>query len=206
MVSGFHYDDGTGDTLGMGYGFRTGEIAGDADGDGLPNVLFILSRESTTGLDSTACALVLGPGIPDGNLAGSELAQICTLDDPADGSEAASYPIAWTNDIDGDGGAELMVSRDTGAWSYEYNTCVVRSSIVALGGVIDALDPAFVPGPCYVYDGSIDRPLWIDMTGDGLSDMIYGQNDYDDPTYGDRAGRIVVVDGFEIPWNDPSKW
>lgn len=205
LARGYYYDDGSGDALGVGVTDMPADRSADVDGDGLPNLVGVHYTESAVGLDPAFCSLVFGSGIPSGNVAGTELARICTLDVPDDGSEPYAAAVAWINDVDGDGGADLMVGRDTGWWDYDYSTCVVRSSLITAGGVVDMLDASAVPGPCYEYPPA-DVPLWIDMTGDGLSDMVVSQDEYDSFEFGDRAGRLLIVDGFDIPWDDPTKW
>jgi hypothetical protein len=46
-----------------------------------------------------------------------------------------------------------------------------------------------------------------DLTGDGLPEFVF-REDYwhpdDDPDY--RYGRSLIVEGFAVPWDDPTKW
>ena len=44
------------------------------------------------------------------------------------------------------------------------------------------------------------------LTSDGLPEWVFSDPDYDHPTYGTDAGRVMIVEGFDIPFDDASKW
>ena len=127
--------------------------------------------------DDTADLMMVAGGVPDGAVNDRVHSRITR------GSNWAPIDYFWVDDLDGDAVPDLMLNT----------TCVVRASTLAEPGVHEHDEAS---GPCL---GNGYALAVADMTGDGLPEWVFG-----DPYYG--YGRTLILAGFEIPWDDPSKW
>ncbi len=151
----------------------------DVDGDGRADL--------TIGVMGTNHALmVLTGGIPTGDVRDSVHAEVR--------KDGDWYPWAlyWGDDMDGDGLGELMPNSG----------CAIRSTLLTAGGVLEH-DAAARPclGGQYGYVQAL-----TDMTGDGRAEWVFYEQYWQAPGATVRTGRSLIVEGFDIPWEDPSKW
>lgn len=155
--------------------------AEDLDGDGTADlVLTVLEQPDTY-------RLLVVPGIPEGNLAELAFAKVVG----STPSDLKAY--GWADDLDGDGRREIVNSGS-----------IVPSTELAAGGVLDVQDIRWLPiGP----DGYFRLTSATDLTGDGLPEFVF-REDYchpdEDPDH--CYGRSLIVEGFAVPWDDPTKW
>lgn len=153
----------------------------DSDGDGLGDVVFAAST-------STVRTLVYASGgVPTGSLNDLQFTQVT--------GSATDYiwPKFWGDDVDDDGVSDLVLN----------NNCVVASHHVAEGG---SFEPQGVEGPCIQSPSGALYAL-TDMTGDGYADWVYNQTGWAPPDgTGETYNRSLIIEGFPIPWDDPSKW
>jgi len=92
-------------------------------------------------------------------------------------------------DADGDGVADSVL----------WNNSLLPSARLTGGGTF-AYDE--VAGPCATGHSLAYVNVFADMTGDGLPEWVF--NDlYGNP---DGFNRVLIIEGFPIPWDDPAKW
>ncbi len=121
-------------------------------------------------------ALVLTGGIPTGDVADWTFARIC-------GTSNAAEPRQWTDDIDDDGVRDFL----TGSGE------VVPSTQLRSGGSFTIDD---IVGPAVDWRAGLQDV--IDLDGDGRPEWLYSDS-YD-------AGNTYIIAGFDLPWDDPTKW
>ena len=106
-------------------------------------------------------------------------------------------------DTDGDGVADLFWSSvPTDPEDYEGS----RMSCVMPTAQLPAAGEALVEDIRKFCFGSADEDPYshtdvADLDGDGLPELLVGE-----PTWNDEQGRILVVPGFALPWDDPTRW
>ena len=137
--------------------------------------------------------------MPSGDLGTLELARVCPPHDTATNDSPDSYPQYWIPDVDGDGLSDILINWSDDRDSRDNRSCILRAGDIAAGGVYDD----YAPEQACFWDSV---PVFTDLTGDGFPEWIFSDGGYDDPTYGEDAGRILIVEGFDIPFDDPSKW
>ncbi len=127
--------------------------------------------------DQTSDLMMVAGGVPDGAVNDRVHSRITR------GSNWAPIDYFWVDDLDGDAVPDLMLNT----------TCVVRASTLAEPGVHEHDEAS---GPCL---GNVYPLAVADMTGDGLPEWV---------SYDPYSGweRTLITEGFEIPWDDPSKW
>ena len=126
--------------------------------------------------DRDRCALALTGGIPTGDVADWTFARIC-------GTSNTAEPRQWTDDIDDDGIRDFI----TGSGE------VVPSTQLRGGGSFTIDD---IVGPkAEVLSGFRDL---IDLDADGRPEWVYADG-YDD-------NNVFILAGFDLPWDDPTKW
>lgn len=156
--------------------------AEDLDGDGTADlVLTVLEQPDTY-------RLLVVPGIPEGNLAELAFAEVVGS---TPNSDLKAY--GWADDLDADGRREIVTSGS-----------IVPSAELSAGGVLDVEDLRWLPmGP----GGYFRLTSATDLTGDGLPEFVF-REDYwhpdEDPDH--HYGRSLIVEGFAVPWDDPTKW
>lgn len=172
----------------------------DVDGDGLNDWGFWLYQEDELGNDQI-CAVVFTGGFPNGDLDAQEYVRACPHAESPWYSGHHLTPAWWTADADSDGVGDLLAWRWTDTRGPEQ--CLFSTAPLASGGFVYADD---LRGPCFDSESGDEDVTSADLTGDGLAELIFSDHRYDSPTAGDDAGRIRIVEGFDIPWDDPSKW
>ena len=167
---------------------------GDLDGDGAGDVMLGIGDDSEN--EPTCLAWVSGGALPTAAwIEDATLAKACWYGN--DSSQA--YP--GRGDIDTDGVLDPWFYAFDGEIYYETGfsngICPFGTSRLELGGTVDAS----AVSPCY--DGiGISVP---DQDGDGLADYWGLDEDWLDADT-ESLGRSDILLGFEIPWDDPSKW
>ncbi len=185
---------------GTGYFAEGTRLAADLDGDGNPEVALGRGYSDTGEVGGRICtSLVLGGTIPSGELSPREYARVCPPADAPVGYESWAYATDWIPDVDGDELSDLLLYAWDGIGSDERRLCFLRASDIAAGGVY----ADYAPEDACFWDS---EPLFTDLTGDGLPEWIFSDDGYDDPTYGENAGRIMIMEGFDIPFDDDAKW
>lgn len=128
--------------------------------------------------EEPVCATVLSGGIPSGDVAPWTFARICL--------EAVA---GWVADADDDGSSELRTAGGT----------IDPSTFLRGGGTFDVADVSPLrtnpPGSGYGLSATED------LDGDGRPEWVFVDFYYDD-----GRGRLLIVRGFDIPWEDPAKW
>jgi len=185
---------------GTGYFTERTRLADDLDGDGNPEISLARGFSDPDDDSGLVCtSLVLGGQVPEGELTAREYARVCPPEAVVAYESAWAFATDWLPDVDGDGLNDLLVYAWDGGDTRDRRVCFLRTSEIAAGGVYD--DHA--PEEACFWDS---EPLLSDLTGDGLPEWIFSDDGYDDPTHGENAGRILIMEGFDIPFDDPSKW
>ena len=99
------------------------------------------------------------------------------------GTSNAAEPRQWTDDIDDDGVRDFL----TGSGE------VVPSTQLRSGGSFTIDD---IVGPAVAWRAGLQDV--IDLDGDGRPEWLYSDS-YD-------AGNTYILAGFDLPWDDPTKW
>ena len=181
----------------LGYNLNTSPDVGDLDGDGVADLLAqVGSVESPEG-EPACLAWLSSAAIPTAAwLEDTVLARACWYGDAEESEVYAGY-----GDIDDDGVLDPRFSIYDQQTYYDRGwsrvTCSFGTSRLELGGTIDAAEVS----PCY-YGLGLAVP---DLDGDGRADYM-GYNlewlDADTEDY----GRTDILLGFDIPWDDVTKW
>jgi hypothetical protein len=154
--------------------------AEDLDGDGTADlVLTVLEQPETY-------RLLVVPGIPEGNLAGLAFAEVV--------GSTPSYltALGWVDDMDGDSVREVSTG-----------VAIILSTDLRAGGVLEAAGRQWLRQA----EDHVLMTSATDLTGDGLPEFVF-REDYwhadEDPDH--HYGRSLIVEGFAVPWDDPTKW
>lgn len=130
--------------------------------------------------------MLFSGGIPGGDLRPLEFTSL--TDDEND----TPVPLAWVDDLDGDAVPDLAMGP-----------ALVPSGELARGGAWALADVRHLS--IEVYAGALTIAA-TDMTGDGLPERVlhelYWYPEGSDHYY----NRVLIIEGFDIPWDDPSKW
>lgn len=173
---------------------------GDVDRDGYTDLAFMVARDVTGDGLADPCAT---------SLRGAEDLRTGDLDDRIGGLacyDGKDFRYAagekLTEDVDGDSIPDVLWNDPYSAAS-GYLGCIIPSSHVPDSGVvmIEEIHPY-----CYgIGDNEGVGGGVIDLDGDGLPEILGSQPDWDrgDERY---VGRILVAPGFEIPWDDATRW
>ena len=151
----------------------------DFTGDGLPDLTLSHSSDHNE-------VLVISGGIPAGAMNDDVHARITS--DELSGMPL-NQPVA---DMDGDGVPEIMIGLD-----------MLESTVLRAGGTLD-LDTY----PHFRFD-NYDVPLLMaatDLTGDHRSEFVFVDTQWDIDNTGVKSMRTLFIEGFDLPWDDPSKW
>jgi hypothetical protein len=190
------YDEGS-DTFDS---FPSAPILGvpvDLGGDGIADPAFAV-RERDSNNRINYCITTTAAPLVGGDLLAQEHARICADVEPPFTNQGV-IPWQWIDDVDSDGVPDLLVQRNTDG--HDPGDCIFSSAPLIAGGVIE---PDDLVGVCYSPE---DRETHAaDMTGDGLPELLFSDYLYQSPSTGDYGGRIRVIEGFDIPWDDPTKW
>lgn len=110
-------------------------------------------------------------------------------------------------DLDRDGIADVVYDQPQ-LGDAEYAACIVPSSRHPAAGwaLADEVRP-YCFGSTDQDDGASHGGL-ADLDGDGLPEILGSEVWWTDPSTPDAemAGRILVMPGFEVPWDDDSRW
>jgi hypothetical protein len=154
--------------------------AEDLDGDGTADlVLTVLEQPDTY-------RLLVVPGIPEGNLAELAFAEVV--------GSTPSYltALGWVDDMDGDSVREVSTG-----------VAIILSTDLRAGGVLEAAGRQWLRQA----EDHVLMTSATDLTGDGLPEFVF-REDYwhadEDPDH--HYGRSLIVEGFAVPWDDPTKW
>ncbi len=154
----------------------------DIDGDGLveASVAFVLAAPG-----NTRGVSFIGGGIPDGTLENWERARI----EPDTRNDLISAH-AWIpgNTAHPD---ELFVDWKPTNDLHDMVSCVVPASYFSGGGVYAFRTPELSPAWCLGEETLLGSTGVLDFNGDGQ------------PDFWDRAW---LMEGIDIPWEDPAKW
>lgn len=169
---------------------------GDLNSDGSDDAVAAHYHAS----DDTLCASFLDmSAVPTAaNLDDAILAEACA---PMDA--AVNHTGNVISDLDGDGVTDVTVDgdADNDDWGAHGRSgdlrCVVPSHRLALGGRVEVRDV----GLCYHGLYSVIP----DINEDGFADMI-GLNVEEYESDPDEYGRTDILLGWDIPWDDPTKW
>lgn len=151
----------------------------DFTGDGLPDLTLSHSSDHNE-------VLVISGGIPAGAMNDDVHARITS--DELSGMPL-NQPVA---DMDGDGVPEIMIGLD-----------MLESTVLRAGGTLD-LDTY----PHFRFD-NYDVPLLMaatDLTGDHRPEFVFVDTQWDVDNTGVKSMRTLFIEGFDLPWDDPSKW
>ena len=162
-----------------GWGFAGAE---DVDGDGRDDLLFGGYRNNDTGPDAGKAYLFFAASIPTSGTvwlgdADVELPGVA-------GYDLAGYWVALLPDVEGDGGAEIVVgAKDAGVAGYQAGAAyIVFSSSAVLGGTIPLASADVTLNGLEAGD-SAGRHLASagDVDNDGLGDLLIGARHADGP-------------------------
>jgi len=153
--------------------------APDIDGDGLADLALEL-------LAPDASLLLTSGGIPRGDLA--EWVHVSV----SDGVDGNLPPNVWSDDVDGDGLPDLLAS-----------STLLPSTTLAVGGAL-TLDA--IPHRTLGWEGGVVSRALTDMTGDGYPEWVLDEHYWYPEGSAYDYNRVLIIEGFPIPWDDPSKW
>ncbi len=170
---------------------------GDVNGDGYGDVA--VAVYDATGSEDTFCTSVLrgAAGVPARTLSDQIGGRVCET------STHRAPAGRVVPDTDGDDVPDLFFDYvpdlpydDEVGW--KWHACVMPTAQLPLSGSISFDDARKL---CFGSRDVVYRTSdVIDLDGDGLPELLAS-----DPTFGD-AGRILVMAGFAIPWDDPTRW
>ncbi len=180
-------------------GVDESQLADDVDGDGLVDLALTVALYDDDGDGGQVCTVVVGGAMPSGDVSPLELGRACPPHDAYYVYTPTSIADQWIPDVDDDGVNDLVYYNHTDESGDDKYRCILRTSLLAPGATLDGFDAGAL---CTTLAG----PLAADLTGDGLPEWLTGDSTYDDPVVGTDAGQILIAEGFEIPWDDASKW
>jgi hypothetical protein len=152
----------------------------DANGDGYDDLEVGVSFNDT----DFGALLYTSGGIPEGPLEAWTHTRVENI-------RYAGRVLVRDSDVDGDEVADPVL----------WTNCLLPTTRMRGGGT---LDYETIAGPCLgQYAGALRyTSAFTDMTGDGFPEWVIAD------IYGGEDGnnRVLIVEGFPIPWDDPSKW
>jgi hypothetical protein len=182
---------------------------GDANGDGYGDIA-VQVNETMPGvyLDDVVCMGIFHGGAA---LAGSTVSaqmggRVCQDEHHSDRSDAASLYLdniaRLAPDLDGDTIPDFIlnyVPAVADELSSDIRTCIVPTSQLPAAGAVHVDETRR-----FCFATELDTTVYhdvVDLDGDGLGELLLSE-----PDWGHDRGRILVIPGFEIPWDDPTRW
>lgn len=177
--------DGTGEVTPYLY-LGNSTFAGDIDGDGLNDLAISLFTETA---DSAGyCIGIFSGGVPEGDLNALQTVHVCGVD------AGSAKMTQWQDDVDEDGIRDIRILYYDGEGTLP-STRLREGGVLVAEEIVGARTDFFVP-----------LTTTADFDGDGLPEWVYWDETWRDPTTSDEVGRTLILAGFEIPWDDESKW
>lgn len=191
---------------------------GDADGDGYGDIA-VEVNETMEGvyLDDVVCMGVFHGGATlrtstiSEQMGGRVCQNVHYSDDEGELRGLSPYA-RLAPDLDGDSLPEFLLNRVptiADQVNSGLRTCIVPTTqLPAAGGIHVNEARSF----CFATELETTRYHdVIDLDGDGLGELLLSEpfwaSEWDSPFGGPQEqGRILVIPGFEIPWNDPTRW
>ncbi|MDP2312046.1 MAG: putative metal-binding motif-containing protein [Pseudomonadota bacterium] len=184
-----------------GYRPVAGGDLGDADGDGYRDVVVEHGSACTVRLhgaaDFATRPMASGLGV-----------SVC-YDTPLPYSEwRTSLFASVTPDVDADGVRDLLIFAALPAVAWDGSAladCLVPSSRLPTSGTVDGPEVDVCFGAGNADSAFQDAAFLTDLDGDGLPELVASNGTWgaDDER---NVGRALVLPGFDIPWDDASKW
>lgn len=194
LLSWSTLDDLDGETKGVYPVFQASlDPTVDLDSDGFADLPLSLWLGTTN--DHYGLAMLSG-GIPEGQI--TPWVQSILLPEP-EYTYRSLAPVQWVPDIDDDESPDLLVQlynqRDP------LRTCLIRSTDILGGGLTQTVGVDLPVGPCF---GDAQYSVLADLDGDDLPEWLVGDVDY--TVDGEEVGAVYIIAGFDMPWDDPTKW
>ncbi|MFN7146489.1 MAG: FG-GAP repeat domain-containing protein, partial [Myxococcota bacterium] len=179
---------------------------GDADGDGyLDAAVTVYDTDATFGVETLCTAVLRGAATLATSTVSDRLGgRVCFLRDHAGRVNLDPGYRRVVADIDADDVGDVYWSSvwtDWQVYDSDRMACVMPTAELPTSGedlVQDARKFCFGTGTAETFS----RTDVADLDGDGLPELLAAE-----PTWGDAGeGRLLVVPGFALPWDDPSRW
>ncbi|MDP2314386.1 MAG: hypothetical protein Q8P41_15905 [Pseudomonadota bacterium] len=172
---------------------------GDVNGDGFTDIAWAIAKEITGDAEYDVCATTLHGGTslrtgdPDDLLGG------IACFDGLEGGILVGGKVG--PDADGDGVPDVVFS-DTGGTADRAGCIIPSGRMPATGTVLmDEVRPY-----CFGSTSAASRMGGaIDLDQDGFPELLGTEYSWSTDTL-HEAGRILVTPGFDIPWEDASRW
>jgi len=171
---------------------RSVAVVGDVDQDGFDDILVGAPEHDTTSLVNAGAAyLIYGPATS------ASLSTADTIFEGAGAQDFAGYTVAAAGDVDGDGGADLLI----GAYRADptsfnegsvYLVTGTSSGTIALSGATARFDGA--ASSDQAGEGAIAAAG--DVNGDGFADLIIGAQRSDPASIADAGAAYLVYGPF----------
>ena len=171
--------------------------AADQDGDGLDDLLMGAYGDDTAGPSAGAIYVLRGPVTHVASLAAADATLV---GDPYDelggenyGNGARTHAIVSPGDLDGDGGADLLVSA-AGYNNRRGRVYLVQGTLSGTVNVDSAATATVTGAGQFGYFGGF-TVVDGDLSGDGVNDWVFGAQ-LDDRN-GTNAGAVYILHGLE---------
>ena len=163
--------------------------AGDADGDGLADLLIGANTDESGGGNAGAAYLVLGGVSGESSLADVAAAELIG----ESGADYAGWSVSGAGDVNGDDLDDLLI----GAYGDDDNGSNAGAAYLVLGGVSGPLDLSAADAKLRGDGGSDYAGRAVagggDVNDDGLGDLLVGA--YGEDSGGSAAGAVYVILG-----------
>ncbi len=174
------------------YASRALSSAGDADGDGLGDIIIGAEGNDDNGEDSGKAYIILGSSL--GAASTMSLADADYSFVGENTGEDAGWSLSTAGDVDGDGLGDVII----GAGRYHNNGVGSGTAYVVLGRSLDTAQASNLADADYRFVGedvgdsaSSEVSTAGDVNGDGLDEILIGASGNDDG--GQSAGKAYLV-------------